>query len=700
MSKHRRHGSFPGLAFVIVLGALAAASWTLEAAAERLPWALRDHYTFRAGDLKLQYAVENAEWGVTHGDDTRLVDDAHMSVTLADGTVLGKDSFGGGVTRRERFQDPLGNGIRYIIERESDRGLSVRHSLYTNRATPFFKLTVDITNDSGEPIAISAITPVALGAHSLPGLSPAADVITRPLSARGQMPLYDNGNALSVLIHDPERHLSLALYAAPEGKAHTAAEFSNSGGAWEGEIVSRFEPALSLAPGESLSADPVWLSFTGGQPAGIAQAFAYAQGVLYGNEAAAAPHAWISGPEGIAANALYSLVRAWNLAEVEHVLVPGSWEEAPGSLQGNRPDYPRNMADVASEIRSLGKTPGVTVNLGPAQDGGAEWAVADQDGLYWRDLSHPQGFQDAARYVAELAGMGFSFFTVQTPDIPDDALSAMNITRAKAATLALRAALAGAGGRTVLPAAEASLGNDLSAWLEAAGASSRLGEYGLPIGPVRFEGGAVDQNGVAVAMSFYGGPIEIVAQPDAAPGLAQAFPRRPGRPLDASKAAPRVWETPLNRLGDSLYGSAVVMFPGAPGWPTADVPLDGGPPAKLWRADNGETFDGSGSLPPAESLTVYGATSDHPRPILVGALNGATPHANTVQGLTWDAASGVLRGRVSGPQATAYVYVPDAWRVASAQAGGRSISPSANGNLVAFDIGGQNTPFELSFQRR
>ena len=160
----------------------------------------------------------------------------------------------------------------------------------------------------------------------------------------------------------------------------------------------------------------------------------------------------------------------------------------------------------------------------------------------------------------------------------------------------------------------------------------------------------------------------------------------------------------MNRLGDSLHGSALITFPGASPWPVQHISLDDGAPVLVWRAEDGATMQSSGVLPSSDALTVYGATVDQSRPILVGALNNnGRPGANRVNGLEWDDASRTLSGVVTGPpgqDATAYVYVPDAWGLVSSSISGRG-EAEQSANLVRFDVAaGSSTRFELEFERR
>jgi len=711
----RRNGFFHlsmtmagGLAVLLALGLFAAP----RAAAERPPWALRDHYTLNYSGLALKYAVDNAEWGIEFNDEGRIVDRVYCAVVLEDGTVYDTEDLVSGRTRREELTTPLGSTRAYRIDLETPNDLIIHHSLKQIRGRGFQKVQMAITNTGSEPLAIAELRPVVMGAESLPGMPPATDVHTRRLSSRGGFALYDTQmDPQSILFYDRDRHLSVGLGVLPEGVAVSGVQFERSGSTWQGNVVSRFEPARQLAPGETLRADPVWISFTTASPAGVDRMVSWMYSAMNTKrERPSAPDAWIAAPSNASADDLYRLVEDWNLSGVDHVLVPAGWPRRPGSLEGASPAYPRDMSNVAAAIRRMGKVPGITLDPLASTDGDSAWAVESPEGLYWLDLSQPGAQQHAANRAAELAEMGFEFFVITPSSIPNEVLEQLGLTRREADTLAFEAVEQGAPDAPVLPAPRTAIDGRLAYWLEAAASGSRMGEYGANVGPVRIHG---DQTGglnepLLTALGFFAGPIEIAGQPNSegASLFNALFPRGAGgaRPMDAMQRSPRIWETPMNRLGDSAHGSALIAFPGAPPWPVQHISLDDGAPVLVWRAEDGAFMQASGVLPGSDSLTVYGATANQLRPVLIGALQaGSRPVANRVNGLEWDEGSGTLSGVLTGSpgqNATAYVYVPDAWGLVSSSIGGRG-EAEQSANLVRFDVAaGSSTRFELEFERR
>ena len=696
-----------GFLTIVILCAFAAP----EVHADKLPWTLRDHYTFRYGDIALQYAVGNAEWTLVK-DGVHLVDDVRPRVELAGGRVLGLEAFKDGKTNRERFENPAGPGIRHIINMESEAGIALEHSLKVQRGHAFFLVEMKITNNTGEPIEVVKLSPAVVEHGGMASLAPATRTHRRPLVARMGYPLVDkNGRGLTKLFEDADKDFLLALGVLPQGVADSGVTFQNENGQWRGAVESAFDPPVTLEPGQSLSADPMWLVFSMPNPADVDRIFSWSHSVLLPSltGAHALPDAWITVPDGASADSLYDTVESWDLSGVRHAVVPNGWQRELGALQGGA-GYPADMGRVATSLQRLGKTPGIT--LDPLAIGeGVDGAAIEDGGAYWVNPAASAGAAALRQRGADLAGLGFELIVLAESEIPRDVLKAFNLTRTQAEGLARQAINEGAPDAVVIPAPRTALRGDLASWLEAAGSASRLREYGVGVGPIRFEGpGSGELNpAVVTAMAFYGGPIEIATRPDAelARHLANVFPRdnTVGRPLDAVMQAPRVWEAPLNRSGDSIHGSALVVFPGGSAWPLSSIQLDAGAPAKVWRATDGERIDPqAGVIPPADVLTVYGLTATHPRPLLVGALNDASPSSNSINRLTWDESTGTLsgqiRGRASGP-AKAYVYVPEPWTLREGNIDSvRRGAPDQNGRLVSFDVAqGRNTSFELTFSR-
>ncbi|MFO7775777.1 MAG: hypothetical protein R6W89_08275 [Candidatus Hydrogenedentota bacterium] len=674
---------------------------------------MRDHYTLNYDGLALKYAVDNAEWGIELNEEGRIVDQVYCAVVLADGTVYDTEDLESGQTRREELTTPLGNTRAYRIDLETPEDFVIHHTLKQVRGRGFQLIQMAVTNTGSEPLAIDALRPVVMGAESLPGMPPSTEAHTRRLSSRGGFALYDTQmDPQSILFYDRDRDLSVGLGVLPEGMAVSGVDFEQNGSTWQGHIASRFEPARQLAPGETLRADPVWVSFTTASPAGVDHMISWMHAMMNEKwDRPSPPDAWITGPSGASANELYRRVEDWNLSGVNHVLVPAGWPRRPGALEGASPAYPRDMSAVASAIGQRGKSPGITIDPLAATEGESAWAVEMPEGVYWLDLTQAEARRHAANRAAELTDMGFEFFVIKPSSIPNEVLEQFGITRREADSLAFEAVEQGAPDAPVLPSPRTAIDGRLAYWLEAAANGSRMGEYGANVGPVRIHG---DQTGglsqpLLTALDFFAGPIEIAGQPndEGASLFNELFPRdsNGARPMDAIKRAPRVWEAPMNRLGDSLYGSALITFPGASPWPVQHISLDGGAPVLVWRAEDGAAIQSSGVLPSSDALTVYGATTDQSRPILVGALhNNGRPAANRVDGLEWDESSRTLSGVLTGPgsqDATAYVYVPDAWGLISSSIGGGGSEAQQSENLVRFDVAANsNTRFELTFERR
>jgi len=420
-----------------------------------------------------------------------------------------------------------------------------------------------------------------------------------------------------------------------------------------------------------------------------------------------APLSWATTGADCSEADLYALAQAWAAAQVKHVLVPYGWEGRPGSFEGATPRFPKSMDKVAEKLRGLGVKPGLTVDPLLTSENNANFTAATADGRRWINLGKPEGRQKAVDTMRNVAGWNFDFFAVEPSSIPDEALRHFNMSRAQADQLAFGVMAEAAGGKAVLPtAAPASLKPTLDDWLEAAAASSRMAEFGLPVGPVRFDASGVGElDGALIsAMSFFRGPIEFVGRPSAAlkRQLAQFVPqkRTTGRPLDAAKGSPRIWQVPT-WCQSKPAGSSVVAFPGAGSLDLAQVEVEPGEQVRIWSAADGQFVDlTQPTVPLQETVTVFGVSPACDYPALLGASYGFSLLLNDVKDLIWDAQKGILTGVFQGSNtssATAYVAVPEGWSLETGKVDGGALKKGAT-NCIQFPVAaGKSTRFTLQF---
>lgn len=534
------------------------------------PWTLRDKYVFKSGKTALEFSIEEGEWRLMVEDVGQVIDDASFLITFADGTVLSAADLGKAEAGREPFSDEHGGGTYFSADFPPKDGLVVRHTVKAHENWPFFHLQLSVVNNGDSPVEIAKLTPGKVGPAGIHGLSGQASAGPRHVSARGPFPVFTpDAPPLLTIIGDPVHDLSFAVGLLPLGIAQSAALFQRNGDAWQGEMACLYDPPLRIEPGETLASDPVWVCMAGLESSELDMFHGWLMSLRPRLETKdEAPPSWVTIDSEQGATALYKAAGDWHGAGVSHALVPNAWEGRPGSLVGATPRYPRDMSKVALALDSMGMDAGLTVDPLLVTGGDGAFTATSSDGRTWVNLATPKGHKFAVTRMSETAGWGFDFFVIQPSDIPDAVLKQFNMTRIQADTLAFAVMSEAANGRMVLPSASAALGPETGLWLEAAAASSRMAEYDVVPGPIRFAtvGREPLDPRLLDAMRFFNGPIELAGSATSAQrkelGRLLALPRLKGHPVDVSRRAPRTWRIPGDGNGDPSSGS-VVSFPGA-----------------------------------------------------------------------------------------------------------------------------------------
>lgn len=242
---------------------------------EKLPWTLREHYTFCGEGLRLDYAKDNAEWRIKifeeDSETSRMypklvLKDVGFSIDIKDGPVLTNDVLGqaGETTMlREAYNcDLLGKGTIYAVKFAPHDGLVVQHTLLTMSRWNFIRLTIKITNQGDTPVAINKISPIIIPSGNYPDLTENAVISTGTLRFEDNKPVQTGeGPVNSIRILDPPRQVTLLMGFLPSGRS--ACEFKKYpvGPPVEGVFECVYTPAETIPPGGSYETDPISIGY-------------------------------------------------------------------------------------------------------------------------------------------------------------------------------------------------------------------------------------------------------------------------------------------------------------------------------------------------------------------------------------------------------------------------------------------------------
>lgn len=711
---HRSHC----LSLLVSLLALAApaVAQRLGAVADdttKLPWALREHYTFKQGHSTLQYAEDNAEWRVNIDGAGEVLSKGMFRVHLADGTVLSRENLKRADSKRDKYMHEGKSGNHHTVTFVPRGGIEVSHRLTSPAGMPGFIIRVGVRNTGDAPVAVGRIEPVVAEPGSLAGLPAGTSLsLRRPDSRAGYVFAGAKDRPTVAVFRGADNAFTLVLGLFGTGAAETSARFAQDGGAWTGALGCAYNPPVVLQPGESMESEPAWICASLTEIADAMNYYAH----LFGMEPRAEqpwnlPKVWGAAPDDANYQDALAHGRKLQQAGVSHLLLPAVWEEGPGAMKGGRNGYPANMAAAAKAISGAQITPGLAIDPLASSVAAEDGAVFTADGVSWVNPFSTTGRRVVALRFATVKQWGFDFAVCAHSAIPDAALAHFGISRTQAEreALAIACALGGDGPRVAPPALSASE-STLEDLLEHAGQVGHFGNMAIMPAPLRVSARGLQSadDDLLMALRMWPGTIEIAGIPGGA--AAAGITRLAGagflqaKPLDVGSEVPRLWQVRLNYSRIGFNGAAVAAFPGAPAWDVAALGLGGDTPLRVWRASDGRVWGDGDAVPAPGGFEYYGVTPLNGHPTFMGTSQAPSLGYDRLKSLSWDPANLTLAGEMEAGAAagtTAYVYVPGDFQLRETRVAGKAVNAKPEGGRVAFGLGGgSDQRFELRFQRQ
>ncbi len=371
-----------------------------EAPSDRMPWSLRDRYTFANGPLMLDFAKDDGEWRIrvkpaVEGamDQEVLVKDVGFAIELADGCTLKSDEIyrqGTTLDRDKYTGDVVGGGTRYTVHYALVDGVTVSHQLSSFEGWPFVTLTIMLRNDTAAPITVNRVVTASLGAGGVMGLGPEAKSRSRYLQVRGGYPVFSkNELPVEMMFQDPKTGYELSMGVVPSGLAETGIDLQFTGGVWQGRIASEYKPGHVIKPGETFEADTVWVSF-GALPFQSDTQFSWLmRNMKWPAKPESVPRAWVTVPDTEDLAALVNEAKSAQSYGVFHALIPGNWEGKPGLHGGRHAALPERHRQGGQGTAQRGLHAGH--HGGPARRAGQ--CRADRQIRRWTDLGQSRRYR-------------------------------------------------------------------------------------------------------------------------------------------------------------------------------------------------------------------------------------------------------------------------------------------------------------------
>lgn len=475
---------------------------------ESVPWSLRDRYTFDGAQGSFQFDVNTGEWKVDIAGAGTVIRDVQAEVVFADGRRLLVSGLHRLDEEREKFVNSYGAGTEFRSVFRTTDGLVIRYGVTRFRERPFLLIRMSLENAGERPVEVASMRPAVFTRYldDKNGHGPKF-TITRS-SRRGRYPIVSPGSAIClVTLEYASASGAVGLGVLESGQARSTVEVSWREGSWAGAVECRFEPAITVNPGASLDADPVWVSYLLPRPSKVYEYFAWTQSAIPGaDRGAELPANWVTVKGPSSAQLLYDAVRAWESDTIAHALVPEGWERASGSLKGRWPDYPHDMIEVSRQLVRLGAKPGISVDP----------LAVDARDANWLDPTNSAARAEAIDRMKSLVAAGFRFFVVRKSAIPDRVLKTFNLTRLQADNAAFEILAEATGGLPVLPAATMKLGGDIGEWERLLKSTKWYRGFNVVAAPVEVHlVGMKNLDAELIkAIGNYPGPLEITGMPE------------------------------------------------------------------------------------------------------------------------------------------------------------------------------------------
>ena len=377
-------------------------------AEEKMPWTLRDHYTFEGPQTTFFFDVGSGEWKLNVKSLGDVIRDAKAEIVLGDGKTIRLSDLKVARDDREYFSGALGDGTFYRSIFESADGLEIRAAIAQFKERPFLGVYLDVKNLGENPVNIHAIRPAVIGPGGVTGISDQLRVTKVSTAQVSNVALFHDRQDASLFKFELlNAGVTFGIGVLQSGTMQSRVNLLPSGADWQGAVECVFTPPITLAPGKMLSADPLWVSHSVSDPHEVQQFFVWAQaqqrktgrGII-------APNAWVTVPSDAPATDLYAAARTWKDSNVRFAVAPLSWEGRPGSLDGATPNYPSDMKTFVKEVKAAGMQAGVSIDPLRIDKGDGDWSALSDDGTRWLNPTSEKARDAGIKHLRPAGEMG------------------------------------------------------------------------------------------------------------------------------------------------------------------------------------------------------------------------------------------------------------------------------------------------------
>jgi hypothetical protein len=242
---------------------------------EMRPWAMRDSYSFRMGNLRLYFFTDNAEMYVATLDERVWLESSDFEIVFRNGEVIRGKDLDGPFVDRVPFEGVLGEGLNFQAIFPAKNGLAITFRVARFKNLGFLLVEILVKNERAEAVEIEKIRSIVIEPGTLKRLGPGTNSETKIINTWDDVTLFDAEKAPALILlkdYSEDAHLGLAML--PKGLGEPLVSITAQDDGWHGEITTIFPP-VPLQPGETLTTNPALISIGVADTASLEETFAW-----------------------------------------------------------------------------------------------------------------------------------------------------------------------------------------------------------------------------------------------------------------------------------------------------------------------------------------------------------------------------------------------------------------------------------------
>lgn len=644
------------------------------------PWVLRHRYTFSWEDMGIDFDEMNGDWHIFYTvpdnySEMTVIEGYGPSIQLKSGEEISAESLGNSYTDRVAVESVFGPATHFTAIFPIKNGIQVQQRATSFKQCSFVLFTTLITNNGTTPITISKVKPFVF--------PPVAGLITRLPNEKVLRPVANiNGywtfvpeEDSQVLEVTTQKGQKLVFAVCPQGKSKSKIVTTGEGDNWTGAVECEYSPSITIAPGETLESDPVFVSFSN-DAYKLHTNFTWALSQISPSCSKVTIEkpilGWVSvDPEKVTLGNLSRIVSLSNNMGINSVYIPSGWEQPLGSLKGNTKNLSRDMKSVIDQLKNHGSMKvGLSLNpwVVPTE---TEHSVPASNEYAFVKFNTPEGLEIAKKRWEKVLAWNPDFIVCDI-SVPDAVLEQINATHTEAMFVGLKELSNFFSKTPVYPIFTNRVVNTEEELAQFCAITGTLAGFNMGISPVKINNQLLTtQNFLAntLLQSFPGPTVWLgdFNSSDISKKLLQLSLTTKVKisPFDANKKVPSTWCLKSYATQDSFVNSLIYVTKDAEPFSATSLKSINND-AVFWDYTNEKFIDDTETIQSNPEEKFIGLTLKTDTPSVIGVKTKQQCGMEYIGSTKWDNDKKKLEVVLKDtliPPATLYIYKPDIYKI-------------------------------------